>query len=93
MKGTSVEKKKDDWLDPKALGKGTTKADFDRNRDGIYGGLPEARLGSDIKDDDATKADFDRNRDGIYGGLPEVRLGLKIKDEGVPQVDLKRTAK
>src|SRR5450631_4405857 len=78
-KGTWVEKKSDDWLDPKAHGKSTTKADFDRNRDGVYGGLPEARLGSDIKDDEATKADFDRNRDGIYGGLPQVRLALKTK--------------
>jgi hypothetical protein len=26
-----------------AAGKKTSKADFDRNRDGLYGGLPKAR--------------------------------------------------
>jgi len=36
-------KKLDDKLDPKAKGKKTPEADFDRNRDGLYGGLPEAR--------------------------------------------------
>jgi hypothetical protein len=30
-------------LDPKATGKQTGEADFDRNRDGLYGGLPKAR--------------------------------------------------
>jgi len=38
-----VDKKQDDKLDPKAKGKKTPQADFDRNRDGLYGGLPEAR--------------------------------------------------
>jgi hypothetical protein len=33
----------DDRLDPKAKGKNTPKPDFDRNRDGLYGGLPKAR--------------------------------------------------
>lgn len=28
---------------PPAAGKQTGKTDFDRNRDGLYGGLPEAR--------------------------------------------------
>jgi hypothetical protein len=36
-------KKLDDRLDPKAKGKTTKSADFDRNRDGLYGGLPQAR--------------------------------------------------
>ena len=38
-----IDKKLDDRLDPKAKGKDTPKADFDRNRDGLYGGLPKAR--------------------------------------------------
>ena len=38
-----VDKKLDDQLDPKAKGKKTKDADFDRNRDGLYGGLPKAR--------------------------------------------------
>jgi hypothetical protein len=33
----------DDKLDPKAKGKKTSDSDFDRNRDGLYGGLPKAR--------------------------------------------------
>lgn len=33
-----------DWLDPKAEGKKTSNADFERNRQGLYGGLPEVRL-------------------------------------------------
>jgi hypothetical protein len=37
------EKKIDDTLDPKAKGKQTPVADFERNRDGLYGGLPEVR--------------------------------------------------
>lgn len=37
------DKKPDDKLDPKAKGKQTPQADFDRNRDGLYGGLPKAR--------------------------------------------------
>lgn len=36
-------KKLDDKLDPKAKGKKTPQEDFDRNRDGLYGGLPKAR--------------------------------------------------
>jgi len=36
-------KKIDDRLDPKAKGKKTPQADFDRNSDGLYGGLPKAR--------------------------------------------------
>ena len=35
---------------PDAKGKQTPKADFDRNRDGLYGGLPE------VRDDAETKA-------------------------------------
>jgi hypothetical protein len=38
-----MTKKLDDKLDPKAKGKKTPQADFDRNRDGLYGGLPKAR--------------------------------------------------
>ena len=33
----------DDKLDPKAKGKSVSQSDFDRNRDGLYGGLPKAR--------------------------------------------------
>jgi hypothetical protein len=40
-----IDKKTDDKLDPKANGKQTGNADFDRNRDGLYGGLPKARDG------------------------------------------------
>ena len=36
-------KQLDDKLDPKAKGHETPKSDFDRNRDGLYGGLPKAR--------------------------------------------------
>jgi hypothetical protein len=36
-------KKLGDELDPKAKGRKTSQADFDRNRDGMYGGLPKAR--------------------------------------------------
>ena len=78
-----MDDKTDDWLDPKAEGKRTTKADFDRNRDGIYGGLPEARLDSEAKGENMAeempKADFDRNRDGIYGGLPGARPESEAK--------------
>jgi hypothetical protein len=35
------DRKLDDKSDPKA--KQTSQADFDRNRDGLYGGLPKAR--------------------------------------------------
>jgi len=38
-----MDKELDDKLDPKAKGKDTPKSDFDRNRDGLYGGLPKAR--------------------------------------------------
>jgi hypothetical protein len=38
-----MERKTDDKLDPKAKGKKTGTADFDRNRDGLYGGLLETR--------------------------------------------------
>ena len=38
-----TSKKLDDKLDPKAKGRQTPQADFDRNRDGMYGGLPKAR--------------------------------------------------
>lgn len=38
-----MKKSTDDALDPKAKGKQTPSADFDRNRDGLYGGLPKAR--------------------------------------------------
>jgi hypothetical protein len=37
------DKPLDDKLDPKAKGKKTATSDFDRNRDGLYGGLPKAR--------------------------------------------------
>lgn len=38
-----MDKKTEDKLDPKAKGKQTPRADFDRNREGLYGGLPETR--------------------------------------------------
>jgi hypothetical protein len=38
-----MDKRMEDKLDPKARGKKTSQADFDRNRDGLYGGLPKAR--------------------------------------------------
>lgn len=38
-----MDKKTDDKLDPKARGNETARSDFDRNRDGLYGGLPKAR--------------------------------------------------
>jgi hypothetical protein len=41
----SMDKSTDDKLDPKALGQKTPQSDFDRNRDGLYGGLPKARDG------------------------------------------------
>ena len=40
---TRMDKNLDDKLDPKAKGKKTAQSDFDRNRDGLYGGLPMAR--------------------------------------------------
>ena len=33
----------DQRIVPPAAGKKTSDADFDRNRDGLYGGLPKAR--------------------------------------------------
>jgi hypothetical protein len=39
----SMDKKLNDKLDPKAKDAKTPRADFDRNRDGLYGGLPKAR--------------------------------------------------
>ena len=38
-----MDSKTDDKLDPKAKGHKTKGSDFDRNRDGLYGGLPKAR--------------------------------------------------
>jgi hypothetical protein len=38
-----MKRELDDKLDPKAKGKKTAQADFDRNRDGLYGGLPKTR--------------------------------------------------
>jgi hypothetical protein len=38
-----MDKNVDNKLDPKAKGKKTPRSDFDRNRDGLYGGLPKAR--------------------------------------------------
>jgi hypothetical protein len=43
IKEEAMEKKLDDKLDPKAKDAKTSQADFDRNRDGLYGGLPKAR--------------------------------------------------
>ena len=48
------DKRLDDKLDPKAKGRKTREADFDRNRDGLYGGLPKAR------DEDAPGPDAKR---------------------------------
>lgn len=36
-----MDRKPDGKLDPK--GKSSSQADFERNRDGLYGGLPKAR--------------------------------------------------
>jgi hypothetical protein len=38
-----MDKKTTDKLDPKAKGHKTIQSDFDRNRDGLYGGLPRTR--------------------------------------------------
>lgn len=38
-----MSKRNDEPIIPKARGKQTPDADFDRNRDGLYGGLPKAR--------------------------------------------------
>ena len=38
-----MDKNLDDKLDPKAKCRKTAQSDFDRNRDGLYGGLPKAR--------------------------------------------------
>jgi len=49
-----------------------SEVDFARNREGVYGGLPEAR--AHVKPEkNSRKADFERNREGLYGGLPDVR--------------------
>ncbi|HEX3664267.1 MAG TPA: hypothetical protein VHU23_03420 [Rhizomicrobium sp.] len=38
-----MERSIDQKIVPPAAGKKTSKEDFDRNRDGLYGGLPKAR--------------------------------------------------
>lgn len=38
-----MKKSLEQRLNPQAKGKQTPRADFDRNRDGLYGGLPKAR--------------------------------------------------
>ncbi|MGH6889166.1 MAG: hypothetical protein ACREHF_08230 [Rhizomicrobium sp.] len=38
-----MKKDIDEKVIPPAAGKRTSKTDFDRNRDGLYGGLPKAR--------------------------------------------------
>ncbi len=38
-----MRKSLDEKVIPKAEGKRTSQADFDRNRDGLYGGLPRTR--------------------------------------------------
>jgi hypothetical protein len=38
-----MERSLDQMIVPPAAGKQSSKADFDRNRDGLYGGLPKAR--------------------------------------------------
>ncbi|HEY3777495.1 MAG TPA: hypothetical protein VGL35_05515 [Rhizomicrobium sp.] len=38
-----MKKHLDEKVIPPAAGKKTSKTDFDRNRDGLYGGLPKAR--------------------------------------------------
>ncbi|HEY6577898.1 MAG TPA: hypothetical protein VIY09_01120 [Rhizomicrobium sp.] len=38
-----MKKKLDERVIPPAEGKKTAQADFDRNRDGLYGGLPKSR--------------------------------------------------
>lgn len=38
-----MKKSIDEKVIPPAAGKQTAKTDFDRNRDGLYGGLPKAR--------------------------------------------------
>jgi hypothetical protein len=37
-----MKKSLEERLNPQAKGKQTPRADFDRNRDGVYGGLPKA---------------------------------------------------
>ncbi len=75
----------EDQLDPKAKGVISPAADYDRNRGGIYGGLPQARQASDAEREESAEktaeADFDRNRSGIYGGLPKARLDLEPANE------------
>lgn len=38
-----MDKSLKDKIAPKAQGKQTSREDFDRNRDGLYGGLPKTR--------------------------------------------------
>ncbi|HEX4158992.1 MAG TPA: hypothetical protein VHY79_10985 [Rhizomicrobium sp.] len=38
-----MKKSLDQQVIPPAAGKKSSKADFDRNRDGLYGGLPKTR--------------------------------------------------
>ena len=38
-----MKKPLDKKVIPPAAGKRTTRSDFERNRDGLYGGLPKAR--------------------------------------------------
>jgi hypothetical protein len=38
-----MKKSLDEKVIPQAEGKKTRQADFDRNRDGLYGGLPKTR--------------------------------------------------
>lgn len=38
-----MKKRIEEKVIPPASGKQTSKTDFDRNRDGLYGGLPRAR--------------------------------------------------
>lgn len=38
-----MKKTLDEKVIPPASGKQTSRTDFDRNRDGLYGGLPKAR--------------------------------------------------
>lgn len=62
-----------DWRNPVGKVAATTQADFERNREGIYGGLAQVRSDKNGKVEETATADFDRNREGIYGGLPKVR--------------------
>jgi len=63
-----------DWRTQQGKFHETAQSDFDRNREGIYGGLPQARPDEKVNLEETATADFNRNRDGIYGGLPKARL-------------------